>query len=125
MIPKGTPPTTNAAPLCPITGRRLRQSILNARLQPAEPYESKDNPAGLNERIRAAGYNPEAYMLQDGAIEVLAYIVAGGERVATIEPSRNRGRFGGWQIVPMAGVEEVGIISKWEMPAEYELKFLV
>ena len=103
----------------------MTQSMLNGYLQPEEAYSSYENPDGLNERIRAAGYNPDAFMMQDGAIPVLAYIIVDGERVAKIEPSRNRGRFGGWQIVPIAGMEKIGILTRWEMPAKYTIKWEV
>lgn len=84
--------------VCPITGKPMRWESMNGRYQPAEPYSSSENPAGLNERIEAAGYNPRAFMEFDGAIPVLAYLVRGGERVAEVFPARDRGRFGGWQV---------------------------
>ena len=125
MVPKGAPPKGAPDATCPITGRALRQDSLTGRLQPATPYQSEDNPSGLNDRIKAKGYNPDAYMAFDGAIPELAYLLVDGQRVAKIEPARDRGKFGGWQIVPLAGVQNIGILSIWEMPEQYDLEWCV
>ena len=111
---------------CPVTGRKLRHEMLNGRWQPVERYNSSANPAGLNDRIRAAGYNPDAFMAFDGAVPVLAYLIVNGERVASIEPSRDRGRFGGCQVVPAEGQgEKMFMGRRWDMPDAYDIEWVI
>jgi hypothetical protein len=112
---------------CPITGKPMRMNSLNGHYQPEQPYSSAENPPGLNERIEAAGYNPQAFMAFDNAVNVLAYMVSEGVRVAAIQPARDRGRFGGWQVVPMVGATETygGIGATWQPPETYELEWTI
>ena len=118
--------TISAEKPCPVTGRPVRSETLNGRWQPVEPYSSGENPEGLNARIRAAGYNPDAYMAFDGAVPVLAYLVVNGERVASIEPARDRGRFGGWQVVPAEGQGQKTFLGRrWDMPDAYDIEWVV
>ena len=109
---------------CPVTGRPMVSNLLNGYLQPETLYSSDENPEGLNQRIEDAGYNPSAYMGFDGAIPVLAYIIVDGERIARVEPCRDRGRFGGWQVIPESP-GKVGIIHSFTMPEFYEIEWQV
>lgn len=127
MVPKGSAPTFESKVTCPITGKAMVRNLLNGRFQPETPYRADENPEGLNARIEAAGYDPNAYMEFERAVPRLAYIVSAGERVAEITPARDRGKFGGWQIVPLSGTTPTfgGIGERWEMPAEYSIEWCI
>lgn len=109
---------------CPITGKKLVENAISGNFQPASSYDSDENPSGLNDRIKAAGYNPDAFYIKDNAVPSLAEIIVDGKVIAKIEPSRNRGRFGGWQIVPL-NKERNGILLRAEIPKEYEIRYLI
>jgi len=106
---------------CPVTGKRLERNIISGCFVPTSHYGSGENPPGLNERIRAAGYNPDAYMMQDGALPTLCYLTQDGERVAEVLPTRDRGRFGGWQVKPLKRRDvPVSILSDRADSIEYD-----
>lgn len=106
--------------LCPVCGQPMEANlaVLAHKAPMSDPgkFAKADMPDDLKEALLDNGFNPDAFYLHDGAIEVLAIVVDDKDNILfKLQPARDRGRFGGWLITADTGdlVEAREAIEKY------------
>lgn len=81
---------------CPVCGRLMAN---NGVIWICE--QGRNMPQALHDALQAQGYDPWAFYAHDGAVDYLAAIAdETGKILISLEPLRDRGRWGGWAIRP-------------------------
>lgn len=89
---------------CPVCGAEMEY---NGSVWVCRGIEA-NMPSDLRAAAEAAGFDPLAFYVKDGAIDALAAVVDEEEEIRVyLIPANKNGRFGGW-VVTVADIDEKG-----------------